>query len=105
MTLTAYEIPLQPVPQSLSVSLSGVVYRLTARWNSFAGTWVLDIADQNGTALAGGIPLLTGQDLLAQLEYLGIPGDLVVQTDQSPYTLPTATNLGIHSHLYYVVKS
>jgi hypothetical protein len=106
MAWTAYEIPLQPTPQLLSVTLAGVVYQLTVRWNSFAGTWVLDIAGQSGSPpLVQGIPMLTGQDLLAQYAYLQIGGKLVVQTDQTPYALPTKTDLGTLSHLYFLVSA
>lgn len=105
MTWTPYEIPLQATPQLLSVTLAGVSYQLTVRWNAYANTWVLDIADQNGAGLAQGLPMLTGQDLLAQYAYLGIGGKLVVQTDQTPYALPTAGNLGTDSHLYFLVSA
>jgi hypothetical protein len=99
---TAYEIPLVAAPQTLSVALNGIVYSLTVKWNAAGGVWVLDIADQNKDLLAAGIPLLTGQDLLAQLKYIGIPGDFVVQSDYSVFALPTVENLGTASHLYYV---
>jgi hypothetical protein len=105
MTWTAYEIPLQPEPQTLSVSLAVVTYKLTVKWNAYAQTWILDIADQNGAGLAQGLPFLPGQNLLAQYAYLGIGGSLVVQTNQDPYALPTATNLGTDSHLYFMVQS
>jgi len=64
--------------------------------------WVLDIADVSSDPIVQGIPLVTGCDLLAQYAYLGIPGQLVVQTDGSPDTMPTYANLGTNSHLYYV---
>ena len=105
MAWTAHEIPLKPFPQSLSVTLAGVVYQLTVRWNSFVGSWVLDIANESNEPLAQGIPLLTGQDLLAQYAYLQIGGKLIVQTDLEPYSLPTKTNLGINSHLYFMVSA
>jgi hypothetical protein len=99
---TAYEIPLIAAPQTFSVSLSGVTYIFTVKWNALAQLWFLDIEDANHNDLAYGIPLLTGQDLLAQLEYLGFTGDLVVQSDYSGFALPTVSNLGTNSHLYYV---
>jgi hypothetical protein len=102
MSYSAWEIPLQAAPQSLYVTLGGVAYFLTVRWNAFASTWVLDIADQDSVPISSGLPLLTGVDLLAQYAYLNIAGKLVVQTDQTPYALPTATNLGTDSHLYFI---
>jgi len=105
MTWTAYEIPLISHPQQLTVTLAGTAYQMTVRWNAALATWMLDIANQNGSPLVQGIPLLTGRDLLSQYKYLGIGGKLVVQTDQNAYALPTATNLGTDSHLYFLVSS
>jgi hypothetical protein len=67
--------------------------------------WLLDIADTTETPILQGVPLVTGEDLLAQYRYLTNlpPGQLVVSTDGSPDALPTFTNLGVASHLYYGV--
>lgn len=44
-------------PQVLRLQLDGVTYQLTIRYNSRAGLWRVDIADDNGTALASGLSL------------------------------------------------
>ena len=99
-----YEIPLSPQPQTFAVPLGGVNYRLTVKWASAdMGGWFLDIATPEDTPILNGIPLVTGANLLAQYDYLGFTGGLAVQTDFDVYATPTFDNLGLRSHLYFVV--
>lgn len=101
--MTTFLIPLTNLPQTFDISLGGVNYTMTSRWNDAddAG-WVLTIADtDSGVVLADNIPLITGEDCLAGLEYLGIPGRLVVYTDGDEFAVPTLDNLGVESNLYY----
>jgi hypothetical protein len=100
---TAYEIPLTTSPQSLSVSLGGTLYQLVVKWNSISSNWNLDLSDNNGNLILGGIPLVCGLDLLQQFAYLDLGGSLYAQTDHSPNSPPTFTNLGVTGHLYFVV--
>lgn len=105
MASTVYEVPITPgVAQAFSTTLLGVSYNMRLVWNSASNCWVLDIADQNNVAIVLGIPLVTGVDLLAQYEYLGIGGNLVCLTDTNPDLVPTYQNLGDSSHLYFVVQ-
>jgi hypothetical protein len=101
---TIFEIPLQPNPQQFPITLGGLDYELTVKWNTANSTWVLDIADTSNNPIVGGIPLVTGLDLLEQYAYLGIGGALVVQTDASFFNQPTYANLGTGSHLYFVTS-
>jgi hypothetical protein len=99
-----YEIPLTPNPQTFTVAMAGKNYQLTVQWrDAVEGGWVLDIADSLGNPLVQGIPLVTGADLLAQFAYLGIAGQLRVQTDNDPDAVPVFGNLGATSHLYFVI--
>lgn len=100
--MTAYEIPLSPKPQVFSISLGGVTYKMTLRWNEPASSWMLDIGDETGALLVGSVPLVTGADLLAQYAYLGFAGKLIVQTDHDPNAVPTYDNLGTTGHLYFI---
>lgn len=98
---TIVEIPLNPTPQTLTVLLGNVYYQLNVQYrNALEGGWTLDIADNTGVPLIQGIPFVTGVNLLAQYEYLGIGVDLRVQTDSDPDKIPTFENLGVESHLY-----
>jgi hypothetical protein len=96
------EIPLQPTPQKLGVTLNGVSYQLQVVWNDQNQSWVMDIMDSNSNPIAMGLPLVTADDLLEQFEYLGINGQMIVQTDFNATQVPTFENLGITSHLYFL---
>lgn len=100
---TAVEIPLvAATAQTFFITLGPSSFQLTLRFNQFAAVWTLDIAYEDGTPLVGGLPLVTGCDLLSQHKHLGIPGKLVVQTDHDTYATPTYLNLGVAGRLYYV---
>lgn len=104
MARIPYEVPLTPAPQAFDVPLGGTAYRLTVVWNNApTGGWVLDIALADGTEVINGIPLITGANLLAQYEYLGIPGTIEVQTEGNLDAVPTFENLGVQSHLFFIV--
>lgn len=98
-----FEIPLKAgVPQLLSVFLAGVEYQLRLTWCDPMAAWVLDIFDASGNPLAQGLAMVTGLDLLSQLEYLGIGGQLVVQVDNDSSAVPNFTQLGDTGHLYFI---
>ena len=101
MTTTS-EIPLISSPQTLGISLLGVVYNLQLVWNVISQAWIIDIADTNNTPILQGVPLVTGVNLLEQYSYLGIGGALYVQSDGVSTDQPTVTNLGTQSHLLFV---
>ena len=73
-------------------------------WNAQNGTWMLDINTPAGAPILNGIPLVANVDLLQQFGYLNLGGQLIVQTDGNANLLPTYDNLGINSHLYFVVS-
>lgn len=101
--MTTYEIPLNAASQTFQIQLAGVTYALTLIWREApGGGWILDIADGSGNRILSGVPLVTGADLLAQYAYLGIGGELWVQTDSDAAAVPTFGNLGTDSHLYFV---
>lgn len=100
---TISEIPLIASPQSLNISLLGVQYGLLITWNPQSQVWLLDIADNQNNPLVQGIPMVTGTDLLGQYAYLGLGGSLFVYVDYNPDALPSFTDLGQQSNLYFVV--
>lgn len=103
--MTPYIIPLTPTPQKFFVSLLGVTYRFTVKYqDQLTAGWVLDIADESGVPIVGGIPLVTGADLLGQYAYLGIGVPLYVATDGNLDAVPTFTNLGLQSKLYFTTE-
>lgn len=100
---TGFEIPLTPNSQTFSISLSGVQYRITLKWNSFAQLWFLDFRDINNVDILLGVPVITGANLLEQYDYLQFGGEMYARTDDSPDTPPNFTNFGVTGHLYWVV--
>lgn len=97
-----YEIPLTPEPQQFAIPLAGANYTITLEYHNDPELgWTLDLADASGTNMLTGVPLVTGADLLAQYQYLGIGGSLYVYTDSDPLAVPTPDNLGIDAHLYF----
>lgn len=101
---TAYEIPATPsVPQTFAIALSGVTYVMTLTWNTVVYCWVVDLADSTGTAILQGVPVVTGADLLEQVAYLQLGGNLVAQTENDVDAVPTFDNFGINGHLFYLV--
>jgi len=100
---TAFEVPLINRAQRLSVTLNQVTYIVTVVWNTAANCWVADFADEDGNPLLQGVPLVANVDLFQQFDYLDFGGQLVSQTDHSPDTPPTYSNLGTTGHLYYVL--
>jgi hypothetical protein len=101
-----FEIPMVPSePRSMSIPLGGNNYRLVLLYrDADMGGWMLDIFDDQGNALACGIPLVTGHDLLEQYVYLNINGQLWVTTDGDPDTPPAFDTIGLTSHLYWVTE-
>ena len=98
-----YEVPLTADPQTFGITLGGTEYRLTLLYrNCDGGGWVLDVADAAGNPMVGGIPLVTGVDLLGQFKYLGFSGSLFVQGSANPDDVPTFDDLGVGSHLFWV---
>lgn len=96
------EIPLSPENQSFSISLAGKSFQMAVTWR--AAFWCLDIMDSSGADLIKGVPLITGADLLAQYDYLGLGFSLYVGCDNPANVNPTETDLGIYSHLYAVTE-
>lgn len=96
------EIPLTPTPQEFDIELSGKPYHMGLYWSDgIEGGWVLDITDAiTDQKLALGIPLTIGNNLLKQLEYLGINGELKVLPVRGN-ELPTIDNLGEDVKVYF----
>ena len=102
--MTTFILPLINTPQSFQISLAGVNYTMTVKWNnSLDAGWVMDLDDAiTNLSIAATIPLVTGVDMLAGLEYLGINGSLYVYTDGDQFAVPTLDNLGVESNVYFV---
>lgn len=102
-----YIIPLNSQPQVFDITLAGVDYVMTVKWNDMGQSWIMDIADVNGVPIVGCIPLITGADLLVGLAYLGIGGQLFILTSQGKYPdeVPGLDDLGVNSNIYFYTSN
>lgn len=100
--MSVYLLPLDNIPETFEITLAGVDYNITSKWNDAddAG-WVFDIADSDNNPIVSNIPLIVGADLLSGLEYLGINGSLIVYTTGDDYAVPTLDNLGADANVYF----
>jgi hypothetical protein len=103
--MTPYEIPLSPQPQTFTIALVGVLYRMSTRWCGAMDAWVLDIYGQDELPLVLGIPLVTGTDLLGQYKHLGIGGSIVVQTLGNVEKVPGFADLGTSGLVFFITES
>lgn len=98
--MTRYVIPLTGEPESFTVTLGGIEYRMTLRWcDTGEGGWLLDVALADGTALVAAIPLVTGVDLLAAHGHIGFAGMLWCQSPSE--TVPGPGDLGTEVQLIF----
>jgi hypothetical protein len=104
--MSSFQIPLIPKSQKFTISLGGINYKLTLQWNSGSATWILGIYDKDQNPIVTGVPLVTGADLLEQLNYLRIGGSdqnkLIVANDDSSLVPPGYSDLGVNGKLYFV---
>ncbi|MFM4124923.1 hypothetical protein AB8R75_09535 [Klebsiella quasipneumoniae subsp. similipneumoniae] len=96
------EIPLSPNSQSFNITLAGVDYQMRVVWRGVC--WFLDLMDSAGNLIIGGIPLITGADLLEQYAYLNLGFSLYVLCDDPASENQTQSDLGIKSHLYAKIE-
>jgi hypothetical protein len=100
---TAHKIPFTNRAVRLEVALGDIYYVLKTYWNIPMECWILDIYDAQETPLARGIAIVTGADLLGQLQYLGFAGMLLVWSSEGPwYVVPGLNELGVNGNVYYV---
>lgn len=97
-------LPFENVAQNFQISIAGVTYTITNKWNDIGQYWVLDIADSNDAQIVSNVPLVTGGDCLSGLDYLQLGFSIYVITNgSSPLDTPTLDNLGIDSNVYFLV--
>lgn len=92
------EMPLTADNQTFKITISGTLYQIKIIWRE--SLWLMDLMDSYGALIIGGIPLVTGCDLLAQHSYLGLGFSLFVLCDAPLQVYPTQYDLGVYSHLY-----
>lgn len=77
-----------PVRNDLSwyselVDLAGVIYLLTFAWNTRDERWYMDIAQEDGTTLINGIPLVVDFPLLSRFASNLLPAGMLMAVDNT----------------------
>ncbi|MCK4883524.1 MAG: hypothetical protein KAS30_01510 [Candidatus Diapherotrites archaeon] len=104
MATTVFKIPLTNIPQKFEIVLSDVTYVMKVRWFDGQQLWVFSLSDiDTEEILINDMPLVTGEDLLAQWAFLGIPGKFICFTAGSELLPPTLENLGVEANLFYTI--
>lgn len=101
--MTAFKIPVVNTAQVFNIALAGVSYTITCKWNdSVNAGWVMDFSNAlTGVPIVTNVPLVTGTNCFDGLDYLGFGGILFIYTDGSQFSVPTFTNLGVESNVYF----
>lgn len=88
-----FEVPTIPnLPwYSSKITLSGVVFTITLRYNDRMQRWILDIGDPSGNPILAGLPILINRNVNGQYVIAGIPSGFFFAVDD--------TNLGIQATL------
>lgn len=104
-TASVFLIPTSNTPQSFGVNLAGINYTLTFKWNdSDQSGWIMDVGDESNNPIACGLPLITGDNILEGLDYLGIQGIIIVYTNGDASAVPSYDGLGSTSNLYFLTN-
>jgi len=83
--------------QTFKVNVPGDVRNLnlylTLSYNTIAGYWIMGIYDNSKNPIVLNIPLLVGQNLLAQYQYLDIGSVYLINTGDAAL-IPDDVNIG-----------
>lgn len=100
---TTYEFPLRPEAQQIRIQLGEAEYIVRFGWGDTTdGGWFIDISNADGAPLVRGLALTAGENVLQQFGYLGIPGEIRVQTDADDLVEPTYANLGRNGKVLFI---
>lgn len=97
------EFPLRPEAQVMTIEMASVLYTVRFGWaDTPDGGWFMDLGTYEGTPLIRGLPLTAGENILQQFDYLGIGGEIRVETDGNALVEPTYGNLGSNGKVFFI---
>lgn len=105
MSVSIFTIPARnDIPSyKFRVTLSGVNYTLSFRYNGRMNRYILDINDASNNQILSGIPLLTQRSLIGQYRTLAVPvGVPFITDDTGKQTQPTQYSFGVDHTFWYV---
>jgi len=84
MTIQPIPVPPGTYYFDMPVTLLGLTYTLTMRWNTRVGIWTADLADIAGTLIVGGLALRTNRNALEPYYYsTSVPRGVLMVIDNS----------------------
>lgn len=95
-----FKLPLNPFPETFSVSINNVELTGATRWNAAQGCWVASLLDTNSAPILQNIPLIPGVDLLSQFAYLTPGLRLSALVDYDSAAVPKYSELGTTANVY-----
>lgn len=96
-----------PVGNSLpwykfKITLSGVIFTLSFRYNTRSSRWVMDIQDPSGNPILCGLVCLIERNMDGQYTTFAIPAGIFFATDDTGQgTQPTLYSFGTDHTLWY----
>jgi hypothetical protein len=88
------------------IELEGNTYRLEFHYSERAAKWLMNIRDTQDNAIALGIAVVLGADLLKQWHHLAVPPGIMVAFDTSGQELDALLgDLGERVQLYYLATT
>ena len=102
--MTFFTVPLgNALPwYKFKITLSGVIFTLSFRYNTRSNRWVMDILDPTGNQILCGLPLLIQRNVDGQYPTLAIPeGVFFVTDDTGQGTQATQYSFGTDHTFWY----
>lgn len=95
-----FKVPLNPFPETFSVTINNVDFNAVTRWNAVQQCWVASVQDANSVPILQNIPLIPGVDLLGQFAYLAPGVKLSTLVDYDAAAAPKYAELGTTANVY-----
>jgi hypothetical protein len=86
---------------SFTVDLDGDLYQIGLRWNERDSAWYMSLADNAGEAIATGLRVVTGWDMLRRITDARRPPGAIIAIDTTGTGEITLENLGNSVLLVY----
>lgn len=102
--MSLFQVPTVPnLPwYSFKITLSGVIFTVTLRYNPRMERWLMDIGDPSNQPILSGLPILINRNVNGQYVVSGVPSGFFFATDDTgQFTQPTLNSFQLdHSLLY-----
>lgn len=84
------------------ITLSGVIYVMSFRFNTRSNSWYLDILDSSNQVIIAGLAILIDRNLLGQYRTFAVPVGTLFATDDTGKELePTLNSFRVDHTFWY----